>query len=237
MSAARMILLAGVLAFPSTVDAKPARGDAGRLLALGDSLLEAGDHHGAEAAYATVVSWGWTSAALAHNRGLAAFREGRTGEAVAYLLDARGLAAGEPAILQSLAAARASAGIAASGFPGGRLLRLITRPAGILALVLIAAALGLGAVLQRRRRELALVLAVAAGAAWALGASAWVSSAPRGTVLSATSLRASPASASAERMALRAGRTVVLGREYGQWVRVRVPNGPGGWVPAATLAE
>jgi hypothetical protein len=94
---------------PAAAHSKPGRDDAGRLLALGDSLLEAGDLYGAEAAYATVSSWGWTSAALAHNRGLTALRAGREGEAIAYLLESRRLSHGNPAIQQSLAAARVAA--------------------------------------------------------------------------------------------------------------------------------
>jgi hypothetical protein len=221
---------------PAAAHSKSGRDDAGRLLALGDSLLEAGDLSGAEAAYAAVSSWGWTSAALAHNRGLTALRAGREGEAIAYLVESRRLSHGNPAIQQSLAAARVAAGIAIRPPPeSARLAEGVGSPSAIAGLILFAAVVGLLAVLQRRRREVAVILAVAAAGAWGVALMGWWAAAPRATVVVETTLRAGPAAASREEVALRPGRTVRLGAAHGEWRHARVPGGPAGWLPAAAL--
>jgi hypothetical protein len=235
---AMLLLAAGTLAPAALVHAKPGPEDAGRLLALGDSLLEAGDYDGAEASYAGIASWGWTSGALAHNRGLAALRAGRAGEAVAHLLDARRLAPRDAAIQQSLAAARAQAGIAARpAASSGRVFDALGSPGGIIALVVLAAVSGFAAVVQRRRREVALVLALGAVGAWCGAGAAWLAAAPRATVAARTSLRAAPAVAAGERMELRPGRSLRVGVRHGAWLRARVPGGPAGWVPASALVD
>ncbi len=232
----RLLILA--LALTGSASAKPGGGEADRLLALGDSLARAGDHDGAEAAYATAESWGWTSAALAHNRGLAALRAGRVGAAVGHLLRARRLSPADRSILQSLAAARSAAGVTASTEgEGWALARAAARPAGVGGLIALAAIAGLGAVVAaRRRRALALTLAGAAGVAWMVAASAWYDAAPRGTAVATTIVRQAPAAAAHARATLRPGRSARLGSVQGAWVRVHVPGGASGWAPAQHVA-
>jgi len=192
-----------------------------QLLALGDSLAASGDLDGAEAAYAAADDAGAASAALAHNRGIAALAAGRVGEAVAHLLRARRLAPDDPSVLRSLAAARTQAGVAATPeSPAWRIARIAARPAGVGGLAALAAVAGVAAVLARRRRPGALALAGVAALAWGLAAAAWLDAAPRGTVLAETPVRSAPAAGAAALATITPGRTVRLGVAHGDWRRV-----------------
>lgn len=228
-----------LLAPPAAED----RAQAERLFQLGLELVAEGDTVGALAAWDGAAATGWTSAALAYNRGAVALAQGDLGAARLALERAARLDARTPAIASALAEVRDRAGDApAPAEAAVRAARATLGPLGVVlgALALYALALALG-VRAARRRTRALVAGTVAGAALAIGALALAAlvlsdaSPSRAVALSDGAVRDAPSPTAVETGRLRAGAGVELGAVRGDWQAVRA-EGLDGWVPRGRVA-
>ena len=230
-----IVVLALLLLGPPAAEDRP---EAERLFQLGLDLVAEGDTVGALAAWDGAEATGWTSAALAYNRGTVALAQGDVGTARLALERAARLDARTPAIASALAEARDRAGDAPSPVePVVRTARATIGPVGIVlgALVLYSLALAL-AVHAWRRRTRPLAISASVSTVLALGAVGLAilvlrdASPSRAIALSDGVVHEAPSPTAAESGRLRAGSDVELGDVRGDWRAVRVGD-LDGWVP------
>lgn len=234
-----IVVLALLLLGPPAAD----RPEAERLFQLGIELVAEGDTAGAVAAWDGAEATGWTSAALAYNRGTVALAQGDLGAARLALERAARLDARTPEITSALAEVRDRAGDAPSPVePVVRMMRATVGPVGLVlgTLVLYALALALGvAAVRRRTRPLVLGAGVSAALALcAVGLAVLVlrdASPSRAVALSDGVVRDAPSPTAPESGPLRAGASVELGDARGDWQAVQVGD-VGGWVPRGRVA-
>jgi tetratricopeptide (TPR) repeat protein len=208
-----------------------------------------GDFDGAIERYQRLVQRGFGGSDVLYNLGTAYLSQGRLGEAVLYLEQAK-RAGGSEDIDANLAAAKAKQLDQVIGAGGHEpfLQRLVAGTNGWFAswLFLISWALGFFALIASRLRRLpalrlagGLLLSVATVSGLVVGAHAYVQSTVTEGVVIANELKAYelPKESAKISFEVHAGLKVRLLETSGKFVRIRLPNGLEGWAQIQGVAE
>ena len=252
-----LLVLTGLLLLPPlSATAQPDSLD--RAFRAGNDAYQAGRYAESIEAYQSVLAAGYASAELYYNLGNAYFRAGEIGQAIRYYEKARRLRPGDPRLQHNLEQARERARVTSAGdsAPGWR--RWVARwsPVAVWAgaLALLASGGAVAVVRSGRARSAspwrhpAVGGLIAAGLLMGAGAMAlsYMQDTTRRAVVVA---REAPVRLDPQRTAVDTavpeGTLLHLDRSSrpdtsesaSPWIRVRLPDGSTGWVPADSLGR
>jgi hypothetical protein len=217
----------------------------------GNEAYEAGQYQNAIEAYRQVLDAGHASVALYHNLGNAYVRNGAMGPAIQSYAKGLRLAPGHRKLVHNLQQARERAGLSGPVpvLRSGSQQLADTLPTDFLAVLgWLAGAAGIGLAVYRTSSARpdawchARVLGLIAGGVLVWGLSLGVSSLQvpdrHAVVLPAEApVQTAPADTAATAATVREGMLLDVERSRNGWTRIRVPDGPPGWVRTSSVGE